>query len=252
MPGRPKKVTRITYFQAKRKAYKPDKTALVKKVNKLARAVKGSYTLQYLQNRGSSTMAAPYLGINLIQWPAFKQIYGTGAPDWVDENSFVLKTMKVDLIMRIANELDNVDYSMFVVQLKGAANTVYDKSTGALSLTQDLHYARNDLGDSKEGSVFLNPSMFKILLQRRFTIGNNGQAISSGAGLPNLFVNKRVTKTFVINQTYTNPAGNVSALAASIHPSKQYYILFFNNNLSGDLQHNVVDYNIINTIKVSD
>lgn len=226
---------------------------LKKKVNQLTKLVKGTYSLAYLQNRGTNTMASPYFAINCISWPNFRQVFGTGASDWVDENNFILKKMQLDMILRINNEGSNVDYSMFIVTLKNSMSDVYNRTTGALNLIEGTHYARNDVGDAKEGSVFLNPQCFYIKYQRRITIGNNGNTpASTSAPGSGLAINKRITKTIIVNQTYNNPAGNVSALSCSVVPSKQYYIIFFNNNLSIDGENNTVDWNIMNTIKVSD
>lgn len=225
---------------------------LTKDVGTIKKKLKETYETHYIQNRGASTsFSADYLAINMLDYVTCRFLFGATASDVATCNHWKHINMKGDFIFTPNNEMSNVDLSVFVVTLKDEASALYDKSTGALTLTEGLHYAINDL-QTDAGQTYLNPKCFNIHLTKRWIIGNNNIASNGPTGTGNTSVTgvKRRALTIKCNQMQYNPAGNVQSLKVSQDPSKQWYMLIFNNNSSADFEFPQVYYNIIHKIDV--
>lgn len=247
------------YYMIRRyvkKSYKkraPKKTSVValsKAVSKIKRKLAQTYETMFLQNRGIVFPVQDYTSINVMNYNNCRSIFGTSGNDYAVCNKWRHKSTKMDFLITLGDETTNIDYSFFLVSIKDSASASYDKSTGAIVLTEGLHYAVNEnVTPDNPGQTFINPKVFNIHKMKRFTIGNNNEPVgtSTATGPTSL---KRFGWKLKIDKIISNPIGNVSALNVSQDPSSQYYVLLFNNNVAADSEENNVQFNMVHTIEV--
>lgn len=172
----------------------------------------------------------PYTFYNLTNWSNKTPVFATTAVDWNASNKLYHKRMTIDCRLTAGNELDLIGYRVFLVTLKDNANVParWNSGTGGLALTANLDYVNTSFG-----KAMLNPRVFSIIKMKDFFTTAQGSASSGNAG--NQLV-KEWKWTIYPKHTVYNPTGNVSSMVTSFDPSKCYYILIFNDNVSGDLQ----------------
>jgi len=226
------------------KSTKVDK--LEKKVMSLVKLNKVAVQKQFLNASGNISLAAPANFINLLNYPACVSIFGTSGVDYTTTNKWIHKKSKMDFVFSASNETANIDINMYVVSLKDEANHAYDKTTGSLTLVSGQDYVIN-IASNNAGQTVLNPKVFNTHYQKRIIIGNNNVAITEQTQ----YTRRRVYHTLNMNKTIINPIGNVSSLVASQDPSKQYYVLFFNNNSNIDSEAPTVEYNITHELMIN-
>lgn len=223
---------------------------LAKKVNRIAKAVKEGVETVYLNANGSNTLSTNFLGINLCDWSTQSPVFDDDPTEsaYARCNKFTWKSMKLDLIYDCNNEYENVDLTTFIVSVKDEASKIYDKATGVLTLTSGLDYKRNS-ATSNSGQVYLNPKVFNIHYVKRSIIGNNSQnPTTAGNSTEMKYIRRRIAIKLKVNKICKNPYGDIDLLTCNPDPSKQYYLLVFNNNLATDLQYPLLDWNLLNTI----
>lgn len=228
------------------------KTSVVKKVATLSRQVKKlnkvSYDKVQMQISGfnNTAVTTPYYQYhinNLTQ--SWAPMFGYDANDVSTVNKMYVNSYKVDARLKQASEADLIWYTAFIVSLKddGADSTTFDPATGQLTLTVNTHY--NLLGAA--GKAFLNPRFFNIHSYKRFSMGGR-------AGDQSNPVQRDLSFTIVPKQKMvTNPKGNifgVGGLSFPKDPSKNYYLLLFNDDLGSDLQYNEITIGGMATIAI--
>lgn len=236
-----------------KKKVTPSITTLARKVNSLTKATKDAYEIQFLQNRGLlSNISNDYAYINIFNYNNCRSIFGTVGGDYSVCNKWRYVNSKMDLIFDMGNEYTNIDYSLFIVSIKDSANTLYDKTTGVITLSDGIHYASNDVV-SNAGQTILNPRMFNIHWQKRLLLGNNGYspATSTATLGQGMGIVRRYSYTLKIDKVIQNVSGNVSSLVVSQDPSQAYYLLIFNNNASTDLEWQRCSYNFTHKLRVA-
>jgi len=226
--------------------------ALSKKVSRLAKQMSTTYETMYLQNRGIVFPAENYTAINVQEYLNCRSIFGTSGGDYSNCNKWKHLTTKMDFLITMGNEENNIDYTMYIVSLKDSASGLYSKSTGVLTLVEGDHYAINEsVTPNNAGQTLINPKCFNIHLVKRFTIGNNGVTAVNPTGNGNgITQQKRYGYKLKINKMIYNPTGNMSSLIVSQDASSQYYVLLFNNNQTIDAENNNVEFNFVHTIQV--
>lgn len=220
----------------------PAKKSVTKKVATLSRQVqklsKVSYDKVQMQilPQSYASVTQPYFQYHLNNLTSsWTPIFGYDANDVSTANKMYVNSYKVDARLTQDSEADLIWYTMFVVSLKddGADSTTFDPATGQLTLTDNIHYNRAPTN----GKVIVNPRFFNIHKYKRFYMGGR-------AGDQSAPVTRDLSFTIVPKQKMvTNPKGNIfgiGGLAFPKDPSKNYYMILFNDDLGTDLQVNKI------------
>lgn len=218
------------------------KKSVTKKVTALAKTVKKLTAISY--DKVAMAMTASVSGMTLpyYQWhlnnlmSSWQPIFGYDNNDFSDVNKCYVNSYKVDARIEQASESDLIYYSLFLVSLKddAADSITFDPATGALNLNNPQHYTTAGGGN---GKVFVNPRVFNIHGYKRFYMGGRAGDQSSPVVRDVSF--KIVPKQKLI----TNPKGNIfgiGGLAFPKDPSKNYYLLAFNDDSGADFATNTI------------
>ena len=147
-------------------------------------------------------------------------------------------------------EPDNITYSVFVVSLKDDANdgNLFDPLNGELTMTADKEYTKSPTSGALS-LVLLNPKVFKIHKQWQFTIGNNGVSPSTATAQQGMLTQKTIEFKKKLGWDIINPIGDVWQQCQSARdPSKQMYLLIFNDDTYLDVQAQRYDFNMVRTV----
>lgn len=229
---------------------KPTITKLNAKITRIAKRIKEGTEKVYLNTNGQGSLASNFYGVNLCDWSTQTPVFDNdpSASAYSKCNKFTWNKLKLDLIYDIGNEYSNVDITTFLVSIKDEASKIYDKTTGVLSLTSGEDYKRNS-ATSNSGQVFLNPKVFNIHYVKRMIMGNSGQNPNTNGNSTEMkYIRRRQTISLSIGKVCHNPYGDIDLLTCNQDPSKQYYLLVFNNNLSIDGEYPLLDFNLLNTV----
>jgi len=247
-------------FRPRRRVYKRKSTVakIAKgkdtKIEVLAKAVKklqnkdktDAQYLNFTQQTFEQNLVAPVGIVNLSDFSGMISTFGTSANDNVD-NRIIHKSVGMDIRVTLENAINNEEsttgFTAFLVSLKDQVGNVYNNLTGGLTLT---------LGATHEiiqGMVLLNKQIFNIHKQKRFTLTNYNQALISPAGQSQYGTDHRWYWRLPINKTIINPRGDWKQLGCALDPSKQYYLMVFNDNSSADLESPALSYVNVHTFK---
>lgn len=219
--------------------YKPSKKTatvakLAKKVNGLIRKQRVAAQWLNMRRAVSNESLAQQTSFNLCNYAAMTPIFGTSTDDF-DDPKILFHSMRAQCRVTLENSVNNEEsttrFSAFLVSLKDkVSSAVFTNNTGALQLTADSHYIFN------QGIVFLNKKIFNVHRSKYFTLTNYNTALSSSAAQSMYGTDMEWTWTIAPKVTIENPTGNWNSLPSSLDPSKQYYILIFSDNQTGDLE----------------
>lgn len=229
------------------KRIKPTKS-MVKDLTKVKSAIKKLTKVSYdrVQMKGigvtNQGIISPYFIYHLNnQMSSWTPVFGYDGNDFSNVNKCYVNSYKVDARLTQDNESDLIWYTMFIVSLKddAADSTTFDPATGALTLSTDTHYTV--LG--AQGKALINPRMFNIHAYKRFSMGGR-------AGDQSNPVQRDLSFTIVPKQKQiTNPRGNIFAGVGSLSfpkdPSKNYYMILFNDDSAVDLATNKITINLL-------
>lgn len=225
-----------------------NKPALSKRVARLENQNKKS--VEWLNHRLSATTSiAQQYQYNLCNFGAMTPVFGTTTDDLTDNqilyHSF-RSHIKVSLENATNNEEETTKFSCFLVSLKDIIpSSRFNNGTGVLSLTADLDYTVNS------GVVYLNPKIFNIHKRKLFTLTNYGTALGTSAGQSQYGTCLEWNWDMKIKKQIKSGQGNIFGLASALDPTKQYYMLFFSDNQTGDLESPTVKVDSIhNFIKM--
>lgn len=237
----------------KKKTYKRGKrntsaiSKLSKKVDSIAKLARAGVQTIYTQADGVAAISRPMTYMNLCDFSTFDPVFGSDPVDYQSVNKWTLKSQTIDMSLNASNEMANIEMSIYLVTLKDDSNRVYNKETGVLTLVEGLDYS---MSGANFIQTILNPKVFNVKWKKHLLIGNNNSSlVNSTAVGPRAY--KRFHKRFIVNTQYRNIYGNVYALKASQDPSKQRFLLIFNDNQTGDLENPVLVINMVNEIQVS-
>lgn len=221
--------------------------ALAKAVKKLQQKDKANAQyLNFTQQVLEQSVSAPAHIVNLSDYSGMVSTFGTSANDNVD-NRIIHKSVGMDIRVSLENTVNNEEsttgFTCYLVSLKDECGNVYNNLTGGLTLT---------LGATHEiiqGMVLLNKKIFNIHKTKRFTLTNYNQALISPAGQSQFGTDRRWYWRLPINKTITNPRGDWKQLGCALDPSKQYYMMVFNDNSTADLESPALSYVNVHTFK---
>lgn len=221
--------------------------ALARTVRGLQRAQKSQHQyLNYHQGGVQENITQDYKAINLCLYNSWTNIFGVDNDD--DNNqSAVHQSFGFDgyisLENLINNEEDSVNFTMFLVSLKDTIGSAFNPTTGALSLTNADHYI------TRSGLVLLNKKCFNIHRVMRRTLTNHGTPLAQPSAQTQGGTDFRFYFKHSPRAKIMNPVGDWRALNSALDPSKQYYLLIFNDNSIVDLESPCITYNIVHTMK---
>jgi len=202
--------------------------------------------LNFTQQISELNVSAPLSYVNLSDFSGMISTFGTSANDNVD-NRIIHKSFGMDCRVSLENQINNeestIGFTAYLVSLKDEVGNIYNNLTGGLTLT---------LGATHEfiqGMVLLNKKVFNIHKTKRFTLTNYNQALISPAAQSQYGTDIRWYWRLPVNKTIINPRGDWKQLGCALDPSKQYYMLLFNDNSTADLESPAFSYVAVHTFK---
>jgi len=219
-------------------------TALAKAVKAIQSKMKAkTILLNYGQQVDNIFLSADVDQFKLSNYSAWTPIFGAAGDD-DDANKMIHKSFGVDMLFTLGNEMDQINYTVFLVSLKDSCRgAMFNNSSGALSLSSGTDYYFTN------GLALLNKKSFNIHAMKRFSLGNNGVNQGDSTAQTQYGSDRRIYLKARCNKKVENPAGNWKDLNCSSDPSDNYYILVFNDNAIADAQYQRVRMNIIHTVE---
>lgn len=221
--------------------------ALARSVKVLQRKTATQHQLlNYQQSASQVNITSDYNSFNLCAYSGFTPIFGTDADD--DNNYKVVhKSFGIDGYLSLENlindEENTITFTIFLVSLRDHIGSAFNSGTGGLSLTAGQHYYQQN------GLCMLNKKCFKIHKVMRCVLTNHNTAL----GLPSAQTQGGTDCRFFMrwspNTTIQNPTGDWKALNSALDPSKQYYLLIFNDNSILDAESPAFSFNFVHTMK---
>lgn len=221
--------------------------ALAKAVRSIQRRDRAQHQyLNYVQGSTQFSITNPWSSVNLCNFSSMTAMFGSAADDETD-NKIVHQSFKLDAYVSLENLLNNeedtINMTAYIVSLRDAIGDGFNPSSGALTLTNQVHYY------SQDGLAMLNPKIFKIHRVWRKVLTNHGTALSGPSAQTQSGSDWRFSYKCSPRSMIQNPYGNWKAMASANDPSKQYYLIIFNNNSVVDLESPAVTYNVVHTMK---
>lgn len=240
---------------------------LQSQINRLKRSVKKAdehHYLTYFLNNNS--VIRDYVAVNLSNYttasgtmttgpgqstnPPAAHSFGTTAAD-LSCNRLTDKSIHFKCkFQATGTEPDNITYSVFVVSLKDDANdgALFDPTSGNLTMTADKEYTKSPTAGALS-LVLLNPKVFKVHKSWQFTIGNNGVSPATATAQAGMLTQKTIEFKKNLGFDIINPIGDVWQQCQSARdPSKQFYLLIFNDDTFLDVQAQRYDFNMVRTV----
>nr|ALE29751.1 coat protein [Lake Sarah-associated circular virus-37] len=239
---------------AKKSAIKRMASGPSSQIKTLAKAVrtlqkKDKTDAQYLnftQQVFEQNVQSPVYTVNLSDYSGMISTFGTSANDNVD-NRIIHKSVGMDCRVTLENAINNeestIGFTAFLVSLKDAVGNVYNNLTGGLTLTLGATH------EMIQGMVLLNKQIFNVHKIKRFTLTNYNQALISPAAQSQYGTDHRWYWRLPINKTIVNPRGDWKQLGCALDPSKQYYLMIFNDNSTSDLESPAFSFVNVHTFK---
>lgn len=239
---------------------------LTRQVNRLKRSVGSAEKTLYYKTLSTGTVSTPVKIVNMCDYATMVTsggLYGASAQDIASDKA-THEAMTMDILVSLQNfsqfsqsEWDSVNFTCFLVSLRDAIGSKFNPTTGALTLTGGEDYATaGSVGGVDGGFVYLNPKIFKVHKSKRFTLSNIG-VDPTATSLPNVVTgyNGQIAKQWqwrlYPKTKIVNSKGTWGQLASAVDPSKQYYVLIFNNNSAADLQYPFHILNCINRVRTN-
>lgn len=200
------------------------------------------------QWRDNAQLVADYVAVNLSNFNSMDQIFGTSTND-TEANKMIHKSFGLQIKVALENQLGasellTTGISMFLVSLKDEASSIFNPATGALSLGINSSYY------TTRGYTLLNKKYFNIHKKKFFSLTNHGSALIYSSAQTKYGSNYECYWKWRPNKVITNPTGDVYSLQSALDPSKQYYLLIFNNNSNTANGSPTLTMNAVHTIKV--
>lgn len=246
--------TRKSYGRKLRRGTPRRKLSIGRRLAKLERAARAVSTIVNTRVNFVSAMSAPYLIIPLSNYSVQQPVFGSVPGEAFEKSHAYHQSVGMDIRVRMNNEYDKVTYTMFIVSLKDQAAPILNPATGLPALTAGDHFS------SSSSMVMVNKEFFNIHKIKRFATGNNSVQPNFAALNYGFASNEpgeqglRREHRFYMKQRFAhkvhNPIGAWSALVGNPDPSKNYYILLFNDNSLADLTSPEIEVNFIHTYKV--
>lgn len=233
---------------------KARKAPLIKRVNKIQRSLNQQRQTHYCYHQvGALNLSNDYSSLNLTNYNKLMNsssdsgpLFGSSSFDFDNVNKVIHHSTTVQYTVDVANEVDNVQLTIMVLSLRSNARSLYDPSTspGSLGIADGPHFRK--VG----GMAMVNKQLFKVHYIKNLNIGNNNTAVTSSTadnGLYRLYTGwfKIKPRTYVTNPGIVTATGDVDVLYGDLNPTKQYYLVVFNNNSGADSQFPTITCNQI-------
>lgn len=221
--------------------------ALAKSVRSIQRKMRNQHQLlNYKQSGSQDSMSADYNYYNICNYNGMTPVFGTDADD--DNNyKIVHQSVGMDFYLSlentINNEKDTIGFTIFLVSLKDHIGSAFNPSTGALTLNANQHYV------IQNGLTMLNKKCFNIHKVKRRVFTNHGTSLSNPSAQTQSGTDCRWYWKIGLNKVIQNPTGDWKTLSSALDPSKQYYVLIFNDNSSFDGENPSMSYNFVHTMR---
>lgn len=185
---------------------------------------------------GAPTLSWPYVAVNLMlpeAWTPCFEAYN--APKVNSDTQIYHRKMTMEMQLLTNNEDDIIDFTIFLVSMKGDGLRFIDNNTGNLrTLVNGSEYSfgnQSTTAPSDTGQVFLNPAIFKIHKVWRTYTGN--ELVQPTNFLARQKYRKRWTlKTgFKLDSRDANKSWRDERVFSSW---KHKYLIIFNNNSTAD------------------
>lgn len=220
---------------------------LAKSVRSIQRKInKQHQLLNYVQSDSAVNQNGDYTYYNLCNYSSLTPVFGTDADD--DNNyKIVHQSVGLDMYLTLENTINNeentITFTMFLVSLKDDIGGAFNPSNGALSLNVNQHYV------IRNGLTLLNKKCFNIHKIKRRVLTNHGTALTSPSAQSQGGSDCRWYWKISMNKVVQNPTGDWKNLQSALDPSKQYYVLIFNDNTTLDGESPALTYNFVHTMK---
>lgn len=242
-----RKVYRRKRMYRKRKGGKPSLAKLASAVKSLQRRNRrDDEYIQLGQFNSNDSMTGSPVVVNLCNYTGMAGIFGTSSGDRFD-NKIIHQSFGMDLRVSLENTINNeestINFTAFLVSLRDDCGGVFSPSTGTLTFTANqTHYVTN-------GLALLNKKIFKIHKQKRFTLTNYDTALSTSAAQSQYGTDCRWYWKWSPRAVIQAATQSWTDLASAQDPSKQYYLLIFNDNSTVDGESPSFTSNIVHTMK---
>lgn len=219
---------------------------------------KNHQTLNFIQKGAFLTTSADFQLVNLCDYNSMTglgPLFGADSNDW-QANQMTHKSMGIQCYVDLENinginEEGTVHFSAYLVSLRDSANNgVFNPASGNLNLIPNLHYVMSTVGALGNGGMaFLNKKMFKIHKKKYFTLSNKEVSLGVSTAQTQYGTNCQWYWKLAPRSYIKNPTGNWSSLQSALDPSKQYYLILFNDNSLADGEAPQFQYSVIHTIQ---
>lgn len=221
-------------------------SSLIKRVNTIDRRYKYSQQTILLGNFASNAaLQNDFYVFNPMNFNASTLIFGTDSNDTTSNKAYhksMTLQFRVSLENPANNEEETVGFTAMLVKLRDTIpDSKYDSATGALTMAPNADYYMT------QGQSMINPKYFQIVKKSTFWLSNYGTALNAPSGQGML--TKQFTWRIKPNNYITNPLGDIKSLNAAPDPSKQYFLIIFNNNSQFDAEFPTVSINCVNSLR---
>lgn len=208
---------------------------LAKAVRRLQAVNKRRRVFDSLVRTYNANVTSDYMYYEIDKFNALAPMFGAVAADF-DSNSVVnyADTLRVnfDLANGILTETSKINFHAFVVTLRDEIGSAFNPLTGGLTLTAGVHYYA-----SGTGLFVLNPKVFKVHAQKRFFLDNHGIALTTATAQTQYGTNIGMDFYLKRKQIVNTTGGDWITAPCPPDPSKNAYILVFNDNSSVDAEY---------------
>lgn len=210
-----------------------------KQLNRLKRMVKNEVTYCHLTRERSENISSPYLSLGCDQFQNFVNIFGTLSNDEETNKAQHYRDrfdIEVSLENTINNEESTIQFTAYLVSLKDQIGPAFNASTGALTLTDGLHYTITG------GQAYVNPNCFVIHKRKTFTLTNYGTDLGTSAAQTQYGTRMRWNWNLYRKGIINNIQGDWVS-QQPYRPSLNAYVLIFNDNSLVDAESPVCNMN---------
>lgn len=146
--------------------------------------------------------------------------------------------MNLDVLVETGTENDGVTITVYILSAKNnTPDDFFDGGSGGL-----VWGAAGTSYQTVEGQAFINPEYFNIHYRKTLFFPPHAPGDTAQAKL-----SRRFTFNMRPNKLIRNNTGSFEDLVCPQKPSDNYWLVFFNNNVSADLEFPYATFNCLNT-----
>lgn len=222
---------------------------LAQRISRLERSIRPLMPTLQMNQYLSAACNSDFVAFNMTNYVSMVATFGTQAAMF-DKETARHKSVGMDITVKMNNEYDNTRFTMFLISLKDNMSANWNPASGVLGLVANQHYT------ILNGMVMMNKEMINIHKIKRFSTGTNGINPAFGAQVGNQGGQeqglRREHRFYIkqkIDKIVKNPGGYWHTLGTNPDPSRNYYLLFFNDNSSLDGTSPSLEINAIHQIQ---